>query len=102
MVGGAPAIPNEDVMKVTYPLVRAVAWLACSAAPALSVAQTQAPNPADPQATVPATRYRSALPYHPGSPSPATAERNWKELNRIVGAYDSMALTMGQAQPNNT
>jgi hypothetical protein len=53
------------------------------------------PGPADPTASVPATRYQGTLPYHPATPAPASADRNWKAANQTVAGYDSMRLTMG-------
>jgi len=44
---------------------------------------------------VPATVYTSALPYRPAAPAAVRPDQAWREQNRIVGAYDSMALTMG-------
>lgn len=76
---------------------------ACLAAALFVVAHAAEParkaaDPADPNATVPATRYRPALPYRtvPPQQGPA-ADQNWKALNQTVGAINSMSLTMGGA-----
>jgi hypothetical protein len=50
---------------------------------------------ADGGVPVPATVYTPALPYRPAVPEATRPDRAWREQNRIVGAYDSMALTMG-------
>jgi hypothetical protein len=49
---------------------------------------------ADPQASVPPTRYQSALDYRPPAPSAASPDRNWVASNQTVAATNSMALTM--------
>ncbi|MET0983728.1 MAG: hypothetical protein ABWY02_16600 [Telluria sp.] len=48
---------------------------------------------ADASAPVPATRYQPTV-YPAPSPPSATPDQAWREQNRIVAAYDSMALTM--------
>jgi len=50
---------------------------------------------ADGGVPVPATVYQSALPYRPTAADAARPDQAWREQNRIVGAYNSMALTMG-------
>jgi hypothetical protein len=88
-------------MKFHHPLLRAATWFAAGAAAIAHGAEPQAaPNPIDPGAAVPATRYAAALPYRP-APVPATpADQNWKALNRTVAGYDSMALTMDREGDN--
>jgi len=51
---------------------------------------------ADGGVPVPATVYTSALPFRPAAPEAVRPDQAWREQNRIVGAYDSMALTMGR------
>jgi hypothetical protein len=48
---------------------------------------------ADGGVPVPATTYQSALPYRPAAPEAVRPDQAWRAQNRIVGAYDSMALT---------
>ena len=50
---------------------------------------------ADGAVPVPAAVYQSALPYRPTAADAARPDQAWREQNRIVGAYNSMALTMG-------
>ncbi|MBD8531204.1 MULTISPECIES: hypothetical protein [unclassified Massilia] len=50
---------------------------------------------ADGGVPVRATVYTSALPYRPAAPEAVRPDQAWREQNRIVAAYDSMALTMG-------
>ena len=49
---------------------------------------------ADPQASVPPTRYQSALDYRPPAAPAASPDRNWVASNQAVAATNSMALTM--------
>ena len=43
---------------------------------------------------VPATVYSPALPYRAAAAEAASPDRAWREQHRIVGAYNSMMLTM--------
>jgi hypothetical protein len=78
-------------------LCRAAACLAVAmAVPARAAEPARQPvDPADANATVPATRYKTALPYRPPLQPARTADQNWKALNQAVGAINSMSLTMG-------
>ena len=69
------------------------------AAPCLLAGAAHAfPVPAaEPGAPVPPTDYRPAAAYRPAAPEPARPDLVWREQNRIVGAQDSMMLTMGGA-----
>lgn len=69
------------------------------AAPCLLAGAAHAsPVPAaDPAAPVPPTDYRPAAVYRSAGPEPARPDLAWREQNRIVGAQDSMMLTMGGA-----
>jgi hypothetical protein len=69
------------------------------AAPCLLAGAAHAfPVPAaEPGAPVPPTDYRPAAAYRPAAPEPASPDLVWREQNRIVGAQDSMMLTMGGA-----
>jgi len=69
------------------------------AAPCLLAGAAHAsPVPAaDPAAPVPPTGYRPAAVYRSPAPEPARPDLAWREQNRIVGAQDSMMLTMGGA-----
>lgn len=80
-------------------LCRVAAGLAVAMAVQAHAAEPapKAADPADPNAAVPATRYKSALPYRPAPARGLTADQNWKALNQTVGAINSMSLTMGGA-----
>lgn len=80
-----------------HQLCRVAACLAVAmAAQANAAEQDRRPaDPADPQAAVPASRYKPALPYRPAQQSGLTPDQNWKALNQAVGAINSMSLTMG-------
>jgi hypothetical protein len=87
-------------MSSLYRLAPAAAWLALGAVAPLAHALDNAgalPNPANAEASVPATIYQPALTFRPVTPNTSTPAQNWKALNQQVGAYDSMALTMGNA-----
>jgi hypothetical protein len=87
-------------MKLYHPLLRAAAWLAGSVATLAHGAEPQAaPNPLDPGAAVPATRYVAALPYRPAAAPATPPDQNWKAQNRTVAGYDSTALTMDRKAP---
>jgi hypothetical protein len=73
-----------------------VLWALASAANAAGQA-VPLPDPADANATVPSTRYESVMATTPPARGSSPAD-NWKELNRTVGSYDSMSLTMGMAE----
>lgn len=76
--------------------LRAAFGLACAAGvTAYAAPQATVPLPATAGEAVPATRYQPVLPYHPAPAAAASPDRNWKALNATVGAYNSMALTMG-------
>jgi len=88
-------------MKTINTLYRAAACLALCAATAAQAA-SDPPAPADPanaDAAVPETRYRTSLPYRPLPKTTASADQNWAAANRTVGSLNSMSLTMGGAGP---
>lgn len=91
-------------MTSTHPFARAAVWLALSAVASLAHAADQAAaltNPADADVVVPAFRYQSAMTYRLAPTDSSSPAQNWKALNQQVGAYDSMALSMGGApQPH--
>lgn len=95
-------------MRFAHQCVQAAIGLALSTATLVGHAADKAPVPAvsaDADAIVPATRYQSLLPYTPAAASNRSPDRDWKMLNRQVGASDSMSLTMGEtpgAKPENT
>lgn len=70
-------------------LVVAFASAAHAAAPRSRLA-----DPADDGATVPPTRYESFDLAPPASVAPLAPSEQWKALNQVVAAYDSMSLTM--------
>jgi hypothetical protein len=80
-------------------LCRVAACLALAmAAQAKAAGQERRPaDPADPNAAIPATPYKQALPYRPARQPGLTPDQNWKALNQAVGAINSMSLTMGRA-----
>ncbi|MGJ7916241.1 hypothetical protein ACI48D_12270 [Massilia sp. LXY-6] len=81
-------------MKTPLNLARAAACLLLAAAGTHAYAQQAIQAAADPQASVPATRYQSALGKGAG-PAPETSpDANWVASNQTVAATDSMALTM--------
>jgi hypothetical protein len=82
-----------------HQLCRAAACLALAMAAQAHAAgqERQAADPADPNAAIPATQYRPALPYRPAQQTRLTPDQNWKALNQAVGATNSMSLTMGRA-----
>jgi hypothetical protein len=82
-------------------LCRAAACLAVAmAVQARAAEQERRPaDPADPNAAVPASRYKPALPYRPAAPPARAPDQNWKALNQAVGAINSMSLTMGSDEP---
>lgn len=67
-------------------------WLIAGAAllPLAAVAQTLGPpNPADPQAPVPALPDASLFPrYHTAADVPGTPDTRWRQANRAVAAQD--------------
>lgn len=72
-------------------------WLAAlAAAPAFG--QSKAADPADPNATVPQTRYVSIPAARAAAPA-TTPAQNWKAANETVASYDSMSQTMEMAEP---
>ena len=74
---------------------RAAACLLLATAGAHAHAQLPAQAAAaDPQASVPPTRYQSALAAEPPAAPAASPDRNWVASNRAVAATNSMALTM--------
>lgn len=56
-------------------------------------------DPADANATVPATRYEALVSAPIVAASAASPADHWKALNRDVGSYDSMSLTMDMDEP---
>lgn len=77
-------------------LLRAFVLLAIGSGVPLSYAA----DPADPAAAVPPARYQSAIAFKPPQPAPASPADTWKANNELVGAIDSMSLTMdGMAAP---
>jgi len=72
----------------------------CLLAGSAHAATPTPPAAADSSAPVPATIYHPAAGYRPAAPEPASPERVWREQNRIVGATNSMMLTMGGADPH--
>jgi hypothetical protein len=90
-------------MNFEYRFARATACLLLAAAGVNAHAQLPLQAAAaDPQASVPATRYQSALDYRPPAAPATSPDRNWVASNETVAATNSMALTMkpmaGQAQ----
>ena len=86
-------------MNFEYHLARAAACLLLAAAGAQVHAEAHAQLPlqaaaADPQASVPATHYQSALDYRPPAAPATSPDRNWVASNQTVAATNSMALTM--------
>jgi hypothetical protein len=95
-------IHNEEFMKFLHPLTRAALCCAMCAGVSLVHAADKPPapaNPADPGAAAPATRYQAVMSYRPAPAATPSPAENWKELNRQVGAIDSMSLTMGDPKP---
>jgi hypothetical protein len=97
-VHAAITVFREDFMKFPYQymfaligLALSTVWFAVQAADKLPAAD----RAADADAVVPATRYQSILSYASAKASNRSPDQNWKVLNEQVGAYDSMALTMG-------
>jgi hypothetical protein len=83
-----------------HPLVRAAISLALSTVAFVAHAADKPPHPADADAIVPATMYQSVLAYRPVAPAAWSPPQNWQALNRQVGAYDPMTLSMdSEAQP---
>jgi len=82
-------------MNFEYKLARLAACLLLASAgvPAHAQLPLQAAA-ADPQASVPPTRYQSALDYRPPAAPATTPDRNWVASNATVAATNSMALTM--------
>jgi hypothetical protein len=83
-------------MNFQYRLARVSACLLLATAGVHAHAQTGLPSQAaaDPQASVPATRYQSALDVRPPAAPAASPDRNWVASNQTVAATNSMALTM--------
>jgi len=86
-------------MNFAQPLARLAACLllATAGAPFHARAQAALPvlaAPADPQASVPPTRYQSTLDYRVAAPPATSPDRNWVASNQAVAATNSMALTM--------
>jgi hypothetical protein len=88
-------------MNFEYRFARLAACLLLAAAGAYVHApvHAQAQQPAqaaaaDPQATVPPTRYQSALDYRRPAAPTTSPDRNWVASNQTVAAANSMALTM--------
>jgi hypothetical protein len=82
-------------MNFEYHLARAAACLLLAAAGVNAHAQLPLQAAAaDPQASVPATRYQSALDYQPPAAPATNPDRNWVASNQTVAATNSMALTM--------
>jgi hypothetical protein len=82
-------------MNFEYRFARAAACLLLAAAGVDAHAQLPLQAAAaDPQASVPATRYQSALDYRPPAAPAASPDRNWVASNETVAATNSMALTM--------
>jgi hypothetical protein len=77
-------------MKIQYQLARAAACLLLAA----SSVHAHAQQAADPQASVPATSYQSALTKAADTAPTATPDANWVKSNQTVAATNSMALTM--------
>jgi hypothetical protein len=80
-------------MKTQSYLARAAACLLLAAGTHVH-AQQALQAAADPQASVPAIRYQSALDKHPEAAPTASPDANWVASNQAVAATDSMALTM--------
>jgi hypothetical protein len=80
-------------MKTQSYLARAAACLLLAAG-TQAHAQQALQAAADPQASVPAIRYQSALDKHPEAAPTASPDANWVASNQAVAATDSMALTM--------
>jgi hypothetical protein len=82
-------------MNFQYPLARLAACLLLATAGVHAHAQLPAQAAAaDPQASVPATRYQSALDYRAPAAPAGSPDRNWVAGNEKVAATNSMALTM--------
>lgn len=78
-------------MNTRISLARAAVCLLLAAAGVQAHARQAA---ADPQASVPATRYQSALDQRPEAAPAASPDANWVASNETVAATDSMGLTM--------
>jgi hypothetical protein len=82
-------------MNYQYRLARVAACLLLATAGVHAHAQLPAQAAAaDPQASVPPTRYQSALDYRPPAAPATSPDRNWVASNQTVAAANSMALTM--------
>lgn len=82
-------------MKNTTRLARATACLLLATAGVHAHAQLPLQAAAaDPQASVPPTRYQSTLDVTPPAALAASPDRNWVASNQAVAATSSMALTM--------
>jgi hypothetical protein len=92
-------IIDEDPMNFAYRFARLAICLLLATAGLPLHAQAQAGPPAwaaaaDPQASVPATRYQSAIDYRAPAAPATSPDRNWVASNQTVAATNSMALTM--------
>jgi hypothetical protein len=82
-------------MHFQYQLARVAACLLLATAGVHAHAQLPLQAAAaDPQASVPATRYQSAIDVRPPAAAAASPDRNWVAGNEKVAATNSMALTM--------
>ena len=82
-------------MNFAYRFARLAACLLLATAGAHAHAQLPAQaTAADPQASVPPTRYQSAIDYRPPATPATSPDRNWVASNEAVAATNSMALTM--------
>ncbi|QNA99689.1 hypothetical protein [Massilia sp. Se16.2.3] len=91
-----PIVSHEDVMTFARTLFRVAAPCLLAAAAHAAPAQPSIPAAAA-DAQVPAVRYVDAARYRAPAAAAASPDRGWREQNRIVGATNSMMLTMGGA-----
>lgn len=77
-------------------MTRAITLSRVAALCLLAGAAHASPVPAaDSRIAVPATVYTPAAAWRPAAADAASPDRMWQAQNRIVAAYDSMALTKG-------
>jgi hypothetical protein len=84
---------RKDIMNYSYRRGACV-FIALAALASPPQAQTRPGDPADAAAPVPPTRYAPSIAPTPAAPALQSPPQAWKALNAVVGAYDSMTLTM--------
>ncbi|MDL2352650.1 MAG: hypothetical protein QFC78_07375 [Pseudomonadota bacterium] len=101
MILFAAAFLSEKIMTISLRSTGALAvlWVGALAATTAHGQNVLHSNPADPNTSVPPTRYVPMSTARAAAPPPSSPADMWRASNQAVAAYDSMSLTMETASP---